>query len=144
MGLGTRLLIMMIVISFFFGFAPKVCSDGSQACYGYGNVWNNTLLDFGQISGGGFTSYFYNNIFALLFGLGAVALFTSAIFPNPYIIFAGISMFLISFATIPYSVLTSSDSLGAAISSPLASLFVIIFSVLFVVAAATWYKGNEW
>lgn len=145
MGLGTKIIIIMICIAFFFSFAPRTCGPlESGPCY----LDNSTTSSFNMItnatsvnSGSG---AFYLNSYQLLLGAGAVlAIAGSILFPNPYLLFAGITLFLLSFATIPYNILTN-PSLGLSLNDPLVLFLTLIFGFLLVVAAITFYKGNEW
>lgn len=144
MGLGTKILIALLCIAFLFSFAPRPCTPADATpsdCYGYGHTWNSLTTTFGGSSTGG---NFYNNIYALLFAAGALALVATTVFPNPYLLFAGITMFLLALASIPYDIISASGIHDFNLSNPLVAFFGLMFSMLLVIAAVTWYKGNEW
>jgi hypothetical protein len=145
MGLGTKIIIIMICVAFFFSVAPRTCGPlETGPCYldasstsSFNATANATSIN---VTSGAF---FLNTNTLLLGAAGIFAIAGSILFPNPYLLFGGITLFLLSFASIPYAILTNT-SLGLSLNDPLVQLMTLIFGFLMVIAALTFYKGNEW
>lgn len=145
MGLGTKIVIIMICIAFFFSVAPRTCGPLEVGpCYLDASSTSSFNATANATSVNGGSGAFYLNSFQLLTGAGAVvAIAGSILFPNPYLLFAAITLFLLTFVTIPYDILTN-PSLGLSLNDPLIQLMTLIFGFLMVIAALTFFKGNEW
>jgi hypothetical protein len=59
-------------------------------------------------------------------------------FPNPFALFSNFVLLMSSFVTMPYDVIS-----GLELPLPLFSFLIVIFVLLIVVRAASWWKGND-
>lgn len=141
MGLGLKVFVIMVCVAFFFSFAPRPCASNESGCVGFTNYSGAIGAVMGNPLNPG--SY-YNSIHAQLLLATVVSAAAAIFFPNPFTIFAAFSLFLLNFAVIPYELLTSAASFGFSANDPLILLISGIFGLMFVIAAITWYKGNEW
>jgi hypothetical protein len=77
--------------------------------------------------------------FWLLLGVGAGAILLGAIFPNPYVIFAGIAMGLLSLVSVYYSMFQETG---------MPVIFQVVFggalAVLMLLTTVGFLKGGEW
>lgn len=101
----------------------------------------------------------YVNIFFSLFGLGAgassqaliqaclgfaatltvVGAITAFIFPNPYAIFQGAFLALLTFLMFPLGMFSST----AAFPDLVKMFFIAFFGVAYVITAISWFKGGS-
>jgi hypothetical protein len=127
MGMGTIIIILTLVMSF--GIYMAVPEHPAPMMF--------------SISGGKPVFSFFNSLstsakaivgvaVALGIGVGLIS------FPNPYLIFAGITTFLFILATFPMSLFTN-----AVIPVELKALFGSIFGILYILAILSWYKGGD-
>lgn len=145
MGLGLRVFVIMVCIAFLFTFAPRPCSDvealTNSYCSGFGESSSFITNVTGNPTNMG---NFYDNFYGQIVLAAGAAVAISIFFPNPYTIFAAFALFLLAFAKIPYDIFASAASYGVSSSDPLLWFMGSIFGLLLIVAAVTWYKGNEW
>lgn len=117
---------VIIIITFCMSFAIYLGT-------GQGTMFTNMLGMSGQ--GGSL----WNN-FIILLTVTAVAsigvgLFT---FPNPYLIFSGITVFILGFLTLPIDLLTST-----AIPSTLKLFIGGVFGIMYIMGTLGWFHGGE-
>lgn len=143
---GTKILILLISISFVFTIAPN---PSKPQGFGYDTGFNKILLIAGgnNTNAGQAQSYFA----ALLTGATLLAAVTSTIFPNMFTLFAGLTSMFITYVTIPWDIVGGTDNFGIplqinGVSNPYAILptfIYVVFSILVYFAVVSFYKGND-
>jgi len=152
LNLGVKLMIFLLCLSLAFTILPRACSPaetalGATGCIGYGT---------GIAQATGIQSGDTFNVFAALFGssaaidgwwLGLLATLTfgaaaSIIFPNQFVIFAGIAgIFWTSFMVIPWSLVGSTSSI--ALPEPFGTALAVIMVLMVSLCIVMFLKGGD-
>lgn len=125
MGMGTNILIFCLL----FSFGMQIyCTAGDTSCP-YNSAYSNMI---NQVPAN------IRESIATVTGLaGLVILVGVVLFPNPYLIFAGITVILAAF---PFNVFLGGTS---GLPSEISGLIGGILGLAFFLAILSWYKGGD-
>jgi hypothetical protein len=172
MNLGTKVVLVLVCLSFVFTIAPRTCTaeeiaaghslnvsatypDGSYVApcnanssvtYGYGTGWNKIADALGGASAD--STSMVSNLLLLLVGAGVVLAVTTTLFPNAFTLFASFIVALLGiFVTMPWDLLGGTDQLGLGGASgyvnPVIVFFLAVLTLLFTVSVMSFFKGND-
>jgi len=119
-GLVTIIVILMFVLSF--------------ALY-MGTPDHSSSMFFSILAGK--TNLFNQFKWLVTIGIGTVLVAGLLGFPNQYLIFAGITVLLLGFITLPTDLLVSTT-----LPTEIKTFIVGIFSFLYILGLINWYKGT--
>lgn len=152
LNLGVKLLIFLFCLSLAFSILPRACTPaetalGATGCIGYGTgIAVATGIQEGDTFNL-FTSWFGNgglvgSWWAALIGTLVVGAVASIIFPNQYVIFAGIAgIFWTSFMLIPWSLVGSTSSI--ALPAPFGTFLAVIMVIMISFCIISFLKGGD-
>ncbi len=133
MGMGTNIIIFTIL----FGFSLQLYCKSSDVSCPYTINYQNLISGVPTNIVNMLTS---NSSYMGILGLG-VAIIGTFVFPNPYLIFIGISVGLMGFVNaggVLYIILGNSR-----MPEPIMGLFNGILTVAFALAIWAWWKGGD-
>ena len=154
LNLGVKVFLILLCFSFVFSIAPNTCSvamynDGEchgagigAVTYGYGTGWNKLLLLFQSP-----TSSASAWLLTILTIAGAVILATTAVFPNAFTLFAGVTGAFAAFVTIPWDLLGATNSLGFGsgtdVGAMIPGFFIVTMIFLVFITVFAMFKGSD-
>jgi hypothetical protein len=137
MGMGTNIIVFLIL--FAFGLSVYNCATPAypSASCPFTASFDNLLKAFEQNL---FT--YTNTTYAVGSILGLAAIIGTFVFPNPYSIFLGVSLLVLSLA-LPGGAMYTILASQAGIPDAVMNLISGVFCSVFIIAILAWYAGRD-
>lgn len=132
-GMGTNIIVFLIIFSFGLQIYCVDLPIGATCPYAFNY---NALADAFK------TNLFNFSISSLLTVTGAVAIIGTVFFPNPYLIFLGISSVVMGLA-LPGGAISTILSSQSGIPDQVMGLISNIFLPVFIISILAWYAGRD-